>query len=268
LSFFVSFGIYLEHIFLVRLKITIAYDGRLFEGSQSQPSGNTIQDFLEKALENTAKQSVKIHLSGRTDAGVHASGQIAHFDIPDNITMNPYNWVPALNVKLPPSLRVMSCEEVVPDFHARFLAIGKTYQYQICTLPVLPPLMAGLAWHIPKLFDADILGKALKCYLGRHDFRSFAAVRGNEKFDTDYYRTISQSFLDATDDGYTLTFTGEGFFYKMVRLLTGTAIATAQGKISLESLESFVDPGDVPFSNTIHYCAPPDGLTLIKVHYN
>ena len=135
----------------MRLKLTIAYDGRPFNGWQAQACGNTVQDHLHKALEQTAKQPVKLQGSGRTDTGVHALAQVAHFDAPEDISMNPFNWVPALNTKLPATIRVMSCEETDDDFHARFSAKGKIYHYDIATDPVLPPLKAGLAWHLPKL---------------------------------------------------------------------------------------------------------------------
>lgn len=252
----------------MRLKLTLAYDGRAFEGSQSQASGNTVQDFLEKAIEATAKQPIRLHLAGRTDAGVHAMAQTAHFDAPDHLTMNPYNWLPALNAKLPPALRVMACEEAGAEFHARFSATGKTYHYRICTLPVLPPLLAGLTWHIPKLFDLDVLRQALSHYVGRHDFRCFAAVRGNETPEMDFHRTIYRADVIVHDDGYELIFSGEGFLYKMVRLLTGAAIMVAQGKMSMEQLQQYIDPGDVPFSVTCPHCAPADGLTLWQVHYS
>jgi tRNA pseudouridine38-40 synthase len=252
----------------MRIKLIIAYDGRAFAGSQSQACGNTVQDHLERAMEATAKMPVRLHLSGRTDAGVHALGQVGHFDAPEHLTMNPYNWLPALNAKLPPTLRVMECEEASVDFHARFSATGKTYEYRICTLPVLPPLLAGLAWHLPKLFDIDVLRDALSCYEGRHNFVCFAAVRGNETPDMDYHRTIEEASVTARDDGYVLRFTGEGFFYRMVRLLTGAAVMVAQGKMSRQQLLDYIDPGDVPFSMTCPHCAPADGLTLVKVWYD
>jgi tRNA pseudouridine38-40 synthase len=251
----------------MRIKLTLAYDGRAFAGSQSQAHGNTVQDVLEKALEDTAKMPIRLHIAGRTDSGVHAEAQVAHFDAPEHLNMNPYNWLPAINAKIPAALRVMACEEALPTFHARFDARGKTYRYKICTLPVLPPLQAGLAWHIPKLFDLDVLRDALSCYLGRHDYRCFAAVRGNETDDMDFHRTITQASVQTLDDGYLLTFSGEGFLYRMVRLMTGAAVAVAQGKMSMSQLLQFIDPGDVPFSITCHHCAPADGLMMWKVHY-
>lgn len=251
----------------MRLKLTIAYDGRPFNGWQSQVSGNTIQDLIQSALEDTAKSPIKLYGSGRTDTGVHATGQIAHFDAPDHLSMNPYNWVPALNSKLPPTIRVMACEESHADFHSRFSAIGKIYHYDLCTDPILPPHKAGLAWHLPRHFDADVLTSALSLFLGTHDFHAFAAYRGNEKPDMDWHRTISQADLSHLSDGYRITWVGDGFLYKMVRILTGSAIHAAQGRISIDDLALKLDQGPhLPHGKSSH-CAPADGLFLQRVIY-
>ncbi len=251
----------------MRLKLTIAYDGRPYNGWQSQACGNAVQDFLHRALEQVAKKPLRLQGSGRTDTGVHALGQIAHFDAPPELTMNPYNWVPALNCKLPATIRVMSCEEAPADFHSRFSATGKIYHYDLCTHPVLPPLKAGLAWHLPRLFDAGILGQALSCFTGRHDFHAFAAYRGNETPDMDWCRTIHRADLETLTDGYRITFVGDGFLYKMVRLLTGAAVHAAQGRIRLEDMESLLDqPPGLPHGKS-PLCAPADGLYLQEVLY-
>ena len=241
----------------MRLKLTIAYDGRPFLGWQSQTGGNTVQDILNEALEVVAKQPLRLQGSGRTDTGVHAHGS----------NMNPYNWVPALNTKLPATIRVMACEEVPPDFHARFSATGKTYRYDICTDPVLPPLKAGLAWHLPRLLDADALANALALFKGTHDFHAFAAYRGNEQDDTDYIRTIHAADLEALADGYRITFSGNGFLYKMARMLTGSAIKTAQGRLRLDDLADLLNqPPGLPYGKA-PLCAPADGLYLESVRY-
>lgn len=251
----------------MRLKLTIAYDGRPFLGWQSQAGGNTVQDFLNEALEAVAKQPLKIQGSGRTDTGVHALGQIAHFDAPADSTMNPYNWVPALNTKLPATIRVMECEEVPADFHSRFSANGKTYYYDICTDPVLPPLKAGLAWHLPRLLDADALQQALDLLVGKHDFHAFAAYRGNEQDDTNYIRTIFSADLETLADGYRIRFRGDGFLYKMVRMLTGSTIKVAQGRLRLDDFSQHLDqPEGLPFGKA-PLCAPADGLYLETVSY-
>jgi tRNA pseudouridine38-40 synthase len=251
----------------MRLQITIAYDGRPYNGWQSQACGNTVQDFILRALEEVAKQPVKLHGAGRTDTGVHALGQIAHFDAPPELTMNAYNWVPALNCKLPATIRIMACKEVAADFHSRFSATGKIYHYDLCTEPVLPPLKAGLAWHLPRLLDAGVLEQALALFHGRHDFHAFAAYRGNEQPDMDWFRTIRRADLETLTDGYRITFVGDGFLYKMVRLLTGTAVHAAQGRIRLDDLAALLDqaPG-LPRGKSPN-CAPADGLYLQEVLY-
>ena len=252
----------------MRLKLTIAYDGRPYLGWQSQAGGNTVQDILNGALEAVAKQPLRLQGSGRTDTGVHALGQTAHFDAPDGSNMNPYNWVPALNTKLPATIRVTACEEMPPDFHARFSATGKTYRYDVCTDPVLPPLKAGLAWHLPRLLDADALAQALALFQGTHDFHAFAAYRGNEQGDTDYIRTIHAAVLETLPDGYRITFSGNGFLYKMARMLTGSAIKAAQGRLRLDDLANLLDqPPGLPHGKA-PLCAPADGLYLESVRYS
>ncbi|MFK7909144.1 MAG: tRNA pseudouridine(38-40) synthase TruA [Akkermansiaceae bacterium] len=251
----------------MRLKLKIAYDGRPYSGWGTQPEGNTVQDHLEKAISEVAKENVRVHASGRTDAGVHALGQVIHFDVPDGMSMNPFNWVPAVNTKLPPTIRAMECEEVAKDFHARFCAISKSYTYDLCLTPVLPPLKAGLAWHLPRQLDPATLEQALKILQGEHDFRAFAAVRGNETAETSYVRILERAGLQSLDDGYRLTFSGSGFLYKMARLLTGSAVYAAQGRLRLDDLASLLDqPVDLPHGRA-PFCAPPDGLVLDHVIY-
>lgn len=251
----------------MRLKLTIAYNGQSFGGWQIQPNADTLQERIEVALEGIAKEPVRLHGSGRTDAGVHALGQVAHFDAPGQLTMNPVNWLAALNTKLPPTIRIMECEECADDFHARSSAKQKTYDYELSTAPILPPFQAGRAWHLPRQLDPSTLDDALALYRGRHDFRAFAANRGNETADTNYHRTIFDASLAPLSQGYLLTFTGEGFLYKMVRLLTGAAVKAAQGYFRLDDLADLLDqPGDLPRGKS-PLCAPPDGLTLREVLY-
>lgn len=252
----------------MRLKLTIAYDGRPYLGWQSQPGGNTVQDLIHTALAEVAGQPLRLHGSGRTDTGVHALGQVAHFDPPPEINMNPFNWVPALNCKLPATIRIMACEEVPADFHARFSAVRKTYCYDLCTDPVLPPLKAGLAWHRPRLLDAAVLGEALALLQGRHDFQAFAAYRGNETEATDYHREIHAADLEMLPDGYRLTFVGDGFLYKMVRLLAGAAVLAAQGKLRLDDLAALLDQAPGLPRGKSPLCAPADGLFLQEVIYS
>lgn len=248
----------------MRLKITISYDGAPFGGWQVQPNTDTIQGRIESAIAEVAKEKIHLSGSGRTDSGVHALGQVAHFDAPDHLTMNPFNWVPALNTKLPKSIRIIRCEEAAEDFHARFSAKEKTYIYHLCTLPILPPFQAGRAWHLPRLLNPETLAEALVMFQGEHDFRAFAANRGNETDDTNYRRIISEASFQHTDDGVTLRFTGNGFLYKMVRLLTGAAVNASQGYFRLDDLYDLVEH---PSEKKSPLCAPADGLSLLQVNY-
>jgi tRNA pseudouridine38-40 synthase len=251
----------------MRLKLTIAYDGRPYHGWQMQTCGNTVQDFIQQALLVVAKQAIKLHGSGRTDTGVHALGQIAHFDAPPGCAMQPRQWVPALNCKLPATIRITACEEVADDFHSRFSALGKIYHYDLCTAPVLPPLKAGLVWHVPRLADAGLLERALARLTGRHDFHAFAAYRGNELPDMDWFRTLHRADMETLSDGYRITWVGDGFLYKMCRLLTGATVHTAQGRMRLDDLAALLDqaPG-LPLGKAPN-CAPADGLYLQEVLY-
>lgn len=251
----------------MRHKLTIAYDGRPYHGWQSQACGRTVQDFIHRALAKVAKQPLKLHGSGRTDTGVHALGQIAHFDAPPGSSMKPGQWVPALNCQLPATIRILACEQVPADFHSRFSASGKIYHYDLCTDPVLPPLKAGLAWHLPRLTDAGVLAQALAVFPGRHDFHAFAAYRGNEPPDMDWFRTLHRTELETLADGFRLTFAGDGFLYKMVRLLTGAAVRTAQGGMRLDELAALLDQTPGLPSGKSPNCAPADGLFLQEVLY-
>ena len=250
----------------MRLKLTIAYDGRPFAGWATQPDCDTIQDRVEAALAEVLKVPIRVHNAGRTDAGVHALGQVVHFDAPEVSTMNPFNYLPALNGKLPPTIRVMDCEEASADFHARFSAQKKVYQYRLSLAPILPPLDSGLTWHLPRQLDPETLEQALQLYLGEHDFRNLSSKRGNEDAETIYTRRLDQCSMETSAEGYLLTFCGNGFLYKMVRMLTGTAVQAAQGRMRLDEIEDLLTGTESQTRKPPH-CAPAGGLTLLKVHY-
>lgn len=251
----------------MRLKLTIAYDGRPYKGWGTQPHGHTVQDHIEKALSEVGKESIRIHASGRTDTGVHAVAQVAHFDTPEDLKMKPSNWLAAANTKLPATIRIMDCEEESEDFHARFSAISKTYTYDLCIAPVLPPMLAGRAWHLPRHLDPVRLEEALTILQGEHCFRAFAAKRGNETEDTSYVRHLMMCSLKKTELGYQITYRGSGFMYKMARLLTGAAVYTGQGRISLVELKSLLNQASELPNGRSPFCAPADGLALKKIDY-
>ena len=251
----------------MRYKLTLAYDGRAFTGWQSQPHGRSAQDVLESRLGRILEiPLLRVHGAGRTDAGVHALGQVAHFDAPDALTMGGAEWQRALNARLPPALRVLACEPVAPIFNAQFDALGKMYHYRICRLPVLPPLEHGLAWHAPYRMDAGLLRAALYTLPGTHDFSAFAANRGDGKETLPGYavRTLWSVECEETPGFLTLKFHGDGFLYKMVRLLTGSVMRVAFGR---DPLAWFTTLLNSPRTGKSHHVAPAGGLYLQQVDY-
>jgi tRNA pseudouridine38-40 synthase len=250
-----------------RLLFTCAYDGLPYCGWQSQRGGASVQDTIEEAVARILREPLRISASGRTDAGVHAYAQCFHADVPDTCRMSPDNWRAALNAHLPASIRILEVQAVDASFHARFSAVGKEYEYLICTSAVLSPFLHERAWHLPHEFDVDLLEQALRCYEGEHDFRRFAANRGNEPENppADFYlRTIYSATLQREGDLLRLRLHGNGFMYRMVRLLVGTAHQVARGRMSLDALRGMLEN---PHGDKTRYCAPAGGLYLRRVFY-
>lgn len=244
----------------MRLRLTLAYDGTQFSGWQSQAGGRTVQDALESAFLVLCGERVIVHGAGRTDAGVHASGQSAHTDVPDE-RLPLKDWLPALNAHLPAGVRVMGLGKAPQDFHARFSARGKVYRYAIWNGPVMPPLFLNRAWHVPGKLDLDALASACTSFTGRHDFAAFSARRS--KTDKSTTRTVSAIRLSRKGPRLALTFEGEGFLYKMVRMLTASAIRCAAGRLSPGEIRRLLDNGGPRTSHV----APAAGLCLVRVVY-
>lgn len=250
-----------------RFKFTIAYDGKRYSGWQKQQGNITIQECVEKALARLAQQDIRIHGSGRTDAGVHALGQVFHADIPAHLSILPANFPRALNSQLPPDIRILKAELVTEDFHARFSAQGKTYRYALTTTNILFPQQFQRAGHYPYPLDSTLFCETIATFTGTHNFASFAAVRGSEPTPLPkayYERTITQAQAKPTEDGFLIEFTGTGFLYKMVRLMIGTALAVASHKLTPSQFQQLLH---APTEQKSRHCASPYGLTLYKVHY-
>src|SRR5216117_1406144 len=243
-----------------RLKIIVAYDGVPFAGWQSQSHGNTIQDHLERAFERVAGKPVRVHGAGRTDTGVHALAQCAHADVAKILL--PARWTVALNALLPPAIRVLRCRYVSKDFHARLSAKGKIYRYRIWSGPVLPPFEYGRAWHVPRSLDLKLLKAAAKHFVGTHDFAGFAANRGKPEKST--IRTIYSVRIRQKAAGITIDFYGDGFLYKMVRLIVGALVKCALGKMRTEDVVAQLESGQL---GPARFAAPAEGLFLVRVRY-
>ena len=177
--------------------------------------------------------------------------------------MNAGEWNRALNVNLPPTIRIIKASMVEDDFHARFGAKEKTYRYEIDIGAVLNPLRVSRAWHHPEKINCEILRRACSVYIGEHDFASFAANRKDGK-DINTVRTINSIEVAECSDGLTITFCGNGFLYKMVRLLVGAAVRVAEEREEISWLEGMLES---PGTAKCQYCATGEGLYLVEVIY-
>ncbi len=246
-----------------RLKLIVAYDGAPFSGWQSQPNGNGIQDHLENAFRKILGESVRVHGAGRTDAGVHALAQVAHADLPKQ-RYTAERWTKALNGLLPITIRVMRCRFVSDSFHARFSAKGKIYRYRILNTDVVSPLENGRVWHVGEPLDCAQMAAAARLFVGRHDFRSFAANRGVPSKDTT--RTMHNIRVRRSGTLISVEFDGEGFLYKMARLITGALVEAASGDASLNEIGERLTGND-RLNSSSRLVAPAAGLFLIRVRY-
>ncbi len=252
----------------MNLRLVVAYDGTAFRGWQSQQSGGTVQDALEAAVARIVGEHLTVHGSGRTDAGVHALAQTAHVEIP--MQKNPFlgrlqepgRWVAALNDSLPHELRVMRVTRAGARFHARFSAAGKIYRYRIWHGPVLPPMHFNRAWHLYGELDREILRELCAQIEGTHDFRGFCANSGSLPKVT--VRTLSRVSIRERGREISISLEGDGFLYRMVRMLVGGMVRVAQGK---EPASRFLDRLDAAKAWPTPAMAPAEGLYLVKVLY-
>jgi tRNA pseudouridine38-40 synthase len=243
-----------------RYKCTIAYDGMAFAGYQIQPEKRTVQYELEAALGKMHKgRQVKVIASGRTDAGVHAKGQVIHFDSANELP--PENWKKALNSLLPSDIVILDVQKATDAFHARFDPIGKEYRYVITREQLRDPFKRKYAYHYPYSLDLDAMRKATDYLVGTHDFTSFCAANTNV---IDKVRTIHEIELDEDGDSLIFRFVGTGFLYNMVRILVGTLLEVGSGKRRACDMQEIVAKQDRQFAGRT---APGHALYLWKVFY-
>jgi tRNA pseudouridine38-40 synthase len=247
----------------IRLRLLIAYDGGPFRGWQSQATKDAVQDLIEAAFVKLLGERVVVVGSGRTDAGVHALGQIAHADVPSG-KLPLEKWQGALNCRLPPEIRILRATRAAADFHAQFHARGKIYTYRIWNAPCHHPLELGRAWFLPGALDVAALRAAAPILIGKHDFAGFAANRRGGPPDPDTVRTIRRIGITSRGALLTLRFEGDGFLYKMVRLLTGTLIRVAQHRAPASFLTELLAAKG---AKKTHFQAPAEGLYLTRVLY-
>lgn len=244
-----------------RWRAVCAYDGSTLRGWQSQPGGNTVQDFIEARLGEIFSKPIRIHGSGRTDAGVHAKAQVFHFD---GHWEHPSEHLGrALKCGLPASIQIVRIVRAKPDFHARFSAKGKRYVYRLFHGDA-PPWESRYCWSLGRRrLDVDLMNDAARRLLGKHDFSAFGANRGDGSSD-DPVKDMRR--LEIAQRGHKLALTTEasGYLYKMVRSLTGSLVQVGLGKISPDELEEiFKKRARLHRIET----APAKGLWLEKVFY-
>jgi tRNA pseudouridine38-40 synthase len=238
-----------------RIRIQVAYDGTAFHGWQVQPNLPTIQGVLEEIVSGMEGRPVHVAGSGRTDAGVHALGQVAAFTIANPIPLP--NLKKAINRLLPPAIRVLSAEEVHAEFHPRFDAKAKTYEYRIARGEVCSPFEWPYVHHHPYRLDESRMARLAEVFEGEHDFTPFAAADDRDAEGKSKVRTIFSSVLERKEDRLIYRVRGSGFLKHMVRNLVGTLIEAGRGNIeNLEALPAKTGP-----------TAPAKGLFLVGVEY-
>ena len=244
------------------LKLTLSYDGTRLVGWQRQAEGESVQGVLEDALARFEGAPVTVHGAGRTDAGVHALGQVASVEV--SFAHDTATLTRALNAQLPEDVRVLSVEEAAPGFHARFSARSKSYRYCIRNSAVASPFERAYAWHVPQPLDIDAMQQASSRLLGRHDFSSFRSIGTDVP---DAVRTLHTSELMTGDDGSLLTYevSGDGFLRHMVRAIVGTLVEVGRGWRAPAQMDALLQARDRARAGAT---APPHGLFLVRVDYD
>jgi tRNA pseudouridine38-40 synthase len=241
------------------LKLTLQYDGTNYVGWQRQPNGTSIQELIERALEPIEGKPVTIIGAGRTDAGVHAMGQVASVRLAS--TLDPATLGRALNAALPEDIRVVQVERVSPDFNARFSATGKVYEYRVYAGAFVPPFERRYAWHVPQPLDVARMRSAASALVGTHDFSAFRAA-GSDAATSE--RTLHRLDLSADLPRLMLVAAGDGFLRHMVRTIVGTLVEVGLGRRSVESVAAALASRDRAQAGPT---APAHGLFLVKVEY-
>lgn len=242
-----------------RWKCLCAYDGTAFAGWQSQTGGKAIQDVIEARLAQIFKTTLRIHGSGRTDAGVHALGQVFHFDA--EWRHGREKLLAALRVGLPTAIQIRSLRRVGAAFHSRFGATGKRYVYHV-HLGDADPFTRPFCWTVFKPLDVGLMQAAAAELLGRHDFRAFTALNGPEREDT--VRELRRLEVRKRGRRITITAEADGFLYKMVRSLAGVLVAAGEGKLTPAQVREILAARQ---RTAAVQTAPAQGLFLMKVFY-
>lgn len=246
-----------------KYKLKIAYEGTAYSGWQNQRNANTVQKEVETALQLLLKEETPIYGASRTDAGVHALGQIAHFTCPDIPDLKRFFY--SLNGLLPKDIRIKNLELEKDKFHARYSAKKKTYHYFLSLGVHQDPFERHFASHIYRRLDLEILKKACSCFLGSHNFSAFANESNEGCARTKPVKNMTKlEFIQIRENIYRLELEADGFLYKMVRNIVGTLLEVASGKMKIEAIPEIFASKD---RKKAGFAAPAKGLFLVKVYY-
>lgn len=243
----------------MRIKLLISYDGTAYCGWQVQPNGITIQEVLEQAWLDLTGEKVRITGSGRTDAGVHALAQVAHFDTQSSIP--PEKIFLALNVRLPNDIKVLKSEKIDDDFHAVKSAKQKTYRYSTYLSKTILPLKERYSVQLERIPDIEKMKLCAKMLVGEHDFKAFCASGSGAKTTV---RTITSIKIEKATENIDFIVSGNGFLYNMVRIIVGVLLSVGYNESTINQVEQMLLTGKRPVKiKTL----PAKGLTLTKVEY-
>ncbi|GIX46831.1 MAG: tRNA pseudouridine synthase A [Candidatus Tectimicrobiota bacterium] len=242
-----------------RLKLVLAYSGTRYHGWQVQPGLTTVQGVVEARLATLLKTPVRVHAAGRTDAGVHARGQVVHFDTTAAIPLS--GLLRGLNSLLPPDIVVRRVAEVPLDFHARYAARRKTYAYVVRNHPLRSAFTAPYAWHVPQPLDLEAMRQAALRLLGRHDFSAFRAASCSARHPV---RHLMRAWIRRRGPHVLFVFTADGFLHHMVRNLVGTLVEVGLGRLPAEAVAAILQSRQRQQAGPT---APAHGLFLVHVDY-
>ena len=249
---------------LKKFKLTIAYDGTGYEGWQVQKTGTGVQEIVETALAKLFPSKPRLHSASRTDTGVHALGMVAHFEIPGaESRMSARRLALAINAWLPEDIRVLSAVRTSKEFHARFDAAGKQYRYFVWNHTAMNPLLRRSAWHVTRPLNLKAMRAAAPLFVGRRDFKSFAASRNYEMKST--VRRLTRCDIKKSGPKLTFIIEGDGFLYKMCRGIVGTLVQIGLGKFPADEIRRMLAKKDRRMAGMT---APAHGLVLWKVFYS
>lgn len=245
---------------MTTLKLTVAYKGTFFNGWQYQPKGRTVQGVLEKVISQTLGETIKVLGSSRTDAGVHAYGQVVCVQYACSLAADNFRYV--INRRLPEDVVIREVEVVSEDFHPIAHTESKIYHYKVHNAPLRDPFKDDVAWYVREPLDVAYMRETAKVFLGEHDFQSLCASGSTVRSTV---RTVYSIDIDDRDpENLVFKFHGNGFLYNMIRILTAVLVRAGQGKMTITDAEAFLHAKD---RSLVPWTAPAQGLYLMEIFY-